>query len=482
MLQNKSTKILSEINNFFTSSEKAVFKTLELFKALNLSNIKLEIKDYKQATYKKSDILLILLLFPLFSVKNTNNLLKSKLGSYLNSKKDVYYRFKNNSFINWRSLLNIINKRLFKKISENCTSYNTLPRCLIVDDTDFRKSGFRIEHMGKIWSHVLHKGVLGFKGLFLGYWDGKSFFGIDFSLHKEKGNNQKKPFGLKRKQLKKQYKKTRDKTSCGNKREKELLKDKISNAIIMISRALNKNISVDYILMDSWFVCEKVIKFVKGLQQDIHLIGMLKNGTAKYEFEGKILTAKQIADILKRHKKVKKNKRLNMYVAETILIFKGIEIKVYFCKTSKRGKWHLLVSTDTSLGILRAYEIYSIRWSIEVFFKESKQYFGLGKSQSRDFDSQISDITINIIQYNIFSTAKRFTAYETLGELFREVQGNIQELTIGEKIWGFILELLHIVTDIFDSDFNELIIRILKTEQVNNKFINQLQYSLLKAA
>ena len=171
-----------------------------------------------------------------------------------------------------------------------------------------------------------------------------------------------------------------------------------------------------------------------------------------------------------------------MYVAETILIFKGIEIKVYFCKTSKRGKWHLLVSTDTSLGILRAYEIYSIRWSIEVFFKESKQYFGLGKSQSRDFDSQISDITINIIQYNIFSTAKRFTAYETLGELFREVQGNIQELTISEKIWGFILELLHIVSDIFDSDFNELIIRILKTEQVNNKIVNQLQYNLLKAA
>lgn len=108
MLQNKGTKILSEINNFFTSSEKDVFKTLELFKALNLLNIKLEIKDYNQSTYKKIDILLIFLFFPLFSVKRTNNLLKSKLGSYLNSKKDVYYRFKNNSFIKWRSLLNII--------------------------------------------------------------------------------------------------------------------------------------------------------------------------------------------------------------------------------------------------------------------------------------------------------------------------------------------------------------------------------------
>jgi len=90
----------------------------------------------------------------------------------------------------------------------------------------------------------------------------------------------------------------------------------------------------------------------------------------------------------------------------------------------------VLVSTNTKLGILKAYEIYSIRWSIEVFFKEAKQYFGLGKSQSQDFDAQIADISIAIIQYNVFSLAKRIEAYETLGGLFKEIRGQITEYNL----------------------------------------------------
>lgn len=55
------------------------------------------------------------------------------------------------------------------------------------------------------------------------------------------------------------------------------------------------------------------------------------------------------------------------------------------------------------MNAIRVFEIYSIRWTIEVFFKESKYYFLLGKSQSQDFDIQIVDITISVILYNIFS-------------------------------------------------------------------------------
>lgn len=58
-------------------------------------------------------------------------------------------------------------------------------------------------------------------------------------------------------------------------------------------------------------------------------------------------------------------------------------------------------------------------FNLEVFFKESKQYLGLGKCQSRDFDAQIAHTSICMIQYNLLSVAKRFTDYETLGELFR---------------------------------------------------------------
>jgi len=58
---------------------------------------------------------------------------------------------------------------------------------------------------------------------------------------------------------------------------------------------------------------------------------------------------------------------------------------LFFSKPSRRGKWTLLLTTDLKLNFEEAYKIYSRRWQIEVFFKEGKQYLGLGKNQSQDF-------------------------------------------------------------------------------------------------
>lgn len=42
----------------------------------------------------------------------------------------------------------------------------------MVDDTDYPKRGIQTEMIGKVFSHVEHKMILGFKGLFLGITDG----------------------------------------------------------------------------------------------------------------------------------------------------------------------------------------------------------------------------------------------------------------------------------------------------------------------
>jgi hypothetical protein len=66
----------------------------------------------------------------------------------------------------------------------------------------------------------------------------------------------------------------------------------------------------------------------------------------------------------------------------------------------------------------------------------------LGRSQSLDFDAQIADTTISMIQYNILSLAKRLLDYQSLGELFKQAGVETLELTIVEKIWGYLVELL----------------------------------------
>lgn len=84
-----------------------------------------------------------------------------------------------------------LNTQLIRKLQNKSELDASKPRCLIVDDTDLPKTGRRIELIGKIFSHVTHTSKLGFKGLFMGYHDGKSFFPLDFILHGEKGKKQK---------------------------------------------------------------------------------------------------------------------------------------------------------------------------------------------------------------------------------------------------------------------------------------------------
>lgn len=481
MLPSKFTKVFSEISEFFTSSEKAIMETVELYKAIGLGKVGMVPKKHHLQRYLPKEIFLALLLFPLFSVKNVKGYLDSCLKRYLEASKDTLYRFKNDSHINWRSILYTVTRKLISITSERGTSCPGSPKCLIIDDSDLPKTGFKVEHISKVFSHVLHKRVLGFKFLMLGYWDSKSFLGLDFSFHKEKGKNKKYLYGLKPKQRRAQYKKQRDVKSFGYKRERELCKNKIDVAISMVKRAVSKSLQVDYVLMDSWFICDKVIKSIKSLKENIFILAMGKMGKGKYGFAGEEYTAKELACRLKKGKKEKYYKGLGAYASETIVDFKGSKVKLFFCKYSRRGKQHLLVTTNLGLAFPEAIRVYSIRWGIEVFFKEAKQHFGLGKSQSRDFDAQIADTTICIIHYNVFSLAKRFSSYETLGELFRAAQASIVELTICQKIWGLVIEIINLVAGLFEVDYNEVIPELIRSNK-ENKILKLVQISCQDAA
>jgi hypothetical protein len=100
------------------------------------------------------------------------------------------------------------------------------------------------------------------------------------------------------------------------------------------------------------------------------------------------------------------------------------------------------LTTNTTLKFEKAYEIYSTRWTIEVFFKECKQLLRLGKCESRHFEAQIAATILCMLQYNLLATLKRFDSYESLGGLFRQANAETLEITIKERIWLIIIEIL----------------------------------------
>jgi len=191
MLQSKGTTIVSEVKDFFTSSEKAINTVFNILSSLTLSEKQLGFVSKPNTTIKNNNKLFLLLLFPFFEIKDVWHYQGSSLYPIFKHGKDLFYRFLNQSTINWikvsyRLTLQLINKTKIGSHTEN----QDLPKCLIIDNTDLPKTGMNIELIGKVFSHVLRKSRLGFKGLFMGYHDGKSFFFVRFFVTRRKRKEQ----------------------------------------------------------------------------------------------------------------------------------------------------------------------------------------------------------------------------------------------------------------------------------------------------
>jgi hypothetical protein len=69
---------------------------------------------------------------------------------------------------------------------------------------------------------------------------------------------------------------------------------------------------------------------------------------------------------------------------------------------------------------MRAYEIYAMRWAVEVFFSDAKRLLGLADCSARNFSSQIAHISLVMIRYNLMAIIKRTHDYDTIGGLFND--------------------------------------------------------------
>ena len=71
--------------------------------------------------------------------------------------------------------------------------------------------------------------------------------------------------------------------------------------------------------------------------------------------------------------------------------------------------------------------------------------------------AEIADCTLAFIAYSVISLRKRFSDYETLGDLFRDIRDGLLELTFIERLLPVIAELLERIAILFDSTLDELL-------------------------
>ena len=155
--------------------------------------------------------------------------------------------------------------------------------------------------------------------------------------------------------------------------------------------------------------------------------------------------------------------------------FAGRNVRLFFTRRNKKSEWNGIITTNTTLSFKEAYRIYSMRWSLEVVFKEGKQNLGLGKYQMRNFSSQIACTAITAMQYNLLSIAKRFSDYETIGGLFRDVVLSGQELSVTDRIWDALLELVQEIAQCFNIEDEDIFDMLVNRSDKLNHFVNFYQ-------
>ena len=458
MSTHKITPFISDIKRFFKNNDLTeAMQTISMI----LSEVRmterftLGVKSKCNTRYSVLGVFQALIVMAFMGSRNISRSRGSSLEELTAAQKDVYYRFIKNPSVKWRNALWSISCQLWNKIRLR-SELKSEDTCLIIDDTDFHKTGRTIENIGRVYSHLEHKCILGFKALFMAVTDGVSQIILDFALMGEKGKTGK--YGMSAKEIEARHQYERELgIETYEERVNEYSLSKIELAKQMIRRAIKRGVRFSYVLADSWFTCKELIRFMQGRHVKCHWLGMIKVGDAgkgqgkmKFKTEHGLLNASALVRKFRNNSKIRKySRRLNCYYMTFDATVDGMKVRLFLIRRGRKGQWNGLLTTDRELQFIKAWEIYSRRWTLEVLFKDCKQYLGLGKCQSTNFASQIADTTLCAIRYNILSVAKRFSDYETVGELFRAVSEETRQLSVAQQIWGILQTLVNAIVELF---------------------------------
>ena len=115
----------------------------------------------------------------------------------------------------------------------------------------------------------------------------------------------------------------------------------------------------------------------------------------------------------------------------------------------------------------------------QVFFRDCKQFLGLGQSRSTCFDTHIADTTISLVQYTILSFHKRICCSNTFDGIFESVMADIAEYNLAEKLQKIFWLIVETMSEFTGIDVMELTEDIFRDTNAREK-LKQLNIFLPK--
>ena len=330
----------------------------------------------------------------------------------------------NNEFYNWRNLL----YRISSQFARLCPTPKGKISALIIDDTAKEKTGRQVENSSWFVDHCRKAYYMGYQTIMSAWHNGVVTIPLDFELKIGKAR------------IKHANKSHYHKGTHTEQRQRMAKQKKSVIAETFIRRALKRGFRFRYLLWDSWYNNSGSLRFVFGTlrSKGIDLVAMVKRDGQKYLWGQHFLTVKelyrksgkwrrnQVTSILYKSITVAvlDKQSSNQPESQTVLGY----VRMCFFRYPQHKKYRALICTDVDLGEMEILSIYLRRWSIEVVFKDLKQYFGYDQSKSSKYAPQIADLTIRCIFYTMFCSLKyqypERSTEQILIEFYTEMEDN----------------------------------------------------------
>lgn len=397
----------NNLNNQLPKAIYSIFKELHILHYLRKAGIT-KAKGYS------AGFLFTFIFNLVFEGKNFFQLLQSRKGQD-GPRKDTIYRFYDDPKKNWRRFLLSLSASVISKVSS--LTQHGRSKVLVLDDSAYKRNrSKKVELLANCFDHsgTTPGFYKGFRMLTLGWTDGATFMPLDFSLlssSKESNRLSGIRQGI-------------DKRTSGYKRRAEAIKKAPAVIPDMVRRALGNGVQASYILMDSWFTQQPLVKDLTSLGIDV--IGMVKKTNQRYLVDGHYVSLKELYTLA-----APKGGSSAILRSIHTTMANGVAVKIVFVRNrNKKREWLAVLSTDCLLSDKEIIRIYGMRWDIEVFFKATKSLLKLqSEHQGRSYDSLIAHTTIVFVRYIVLSWQNRCGSDQrTLGGLFYELCDEVNEL------------------------------------------------------
>ncbi len=179
-------------------------------------------------------------------------------------------------------------------------------------------------------------------------------------------------------------------------------------ARLMIRRLMRRGLPVQYVLFDNWYAAEDNFRLFERL--GLKWVTRTKSNY-KLNDEGQSLTAKKIAESVKKanyHYYPSLSAR-----ARSFAVKRGErQLKLTVIKDDRGpegGRTKYLLTNATALECCQVIAWYRRRWMIEVFFRDCKQYLGLGRCEARLSEEIIGHLALVCVAYTILQLLRPVT-------------------------------------------------------------------------